>query len=392
MHAARSKRASVLKVALVWAAAVLAAVLVALVATQQPAEAAFPGKNGRIVFESNRTTGAGVDNPTGDYEIFAANPDGTGLVQLTHNILHDHHATYSPDGTRIAFLSGYSVGESGYADFDIYTIPADGGTPTNLTNTSPCYIDDPCPLGIPSAPAWSPDGSQIVYGGFYTVNANGGPITRLFDPAVLGDYPGGGYPPFSWSPDGSNIAFWNNFYHEENPTGDGEIFTVTPDGTSITRLTDNAAEDRDPDHSPDGTRIALSSNRTTGAGVDNPTGDYEIFTVGLGGAGLTQVTHNTSPDHHPAYSPDGTKIAYGNYEGGNVEVLTASATGEGTPTNVTNYPNAFDGVPDWQPIPGRSEPQTKADCKKGGYEEFGFENQGRCVAFVERRASANEQR
>jgi hypothetical protein len=32
------------------------------------------------------------------------------------------------------------------------------------------------------------------------------------------------------------------------------------------------------------------------------------------------------------------------------------------------------------------QPQTKADCKKGGYEEFGFKNQGRCVAFVNKAA------
>jgi hypothetical protein len=49
--------------------------------------------------------------------------------------------------------------------------------------------------------------------------------------------------------------------------------------------------------------------------------------------------------------------------------------------NIINNP-ATDTNPDWQPIPGRATPNTKDDCKKGGYKEFGFKNQGGCIAFV----------
>ncbi|MBA2713912.1 MAG: hypothetical protein H0U55_10235 [Rubrobacteraceae bacterium] len=60
----------------------LGAILAALVAgTAQQAEAAFTEK---IVFVSTRTTGTGVDNPTGDYEIFKMNPDGTGHQAAYH--------------------------------------------------------------------------------------------------------------------------------------------------------------------------------------------------------------------------------------------------------------------------------------------------------------------
>ena len=59
-------------------AAVLAASLLALVWETKPAEAAFPGANGKLVFSSDRTTGTGVDNPTGDQELFVMNQDGTG--------------------------------------------------------------------------------------------------------------------------------------------------------------------------------------------------------------------------------------------------------------------------------------------------------------------------
>jgi hypothetical protein len=49
---------------------VLGATVAALATATREADAAYPGTSGRIAFASDRTTGAGVDNPTGDYEIF----------------------------------------------------------------------------------------------------------------------------------------------------------------------------------------------------------------------------------------------------------------------------------------------------------------------------------
>ena len=70
-----------------------------------PAEAAFPGANGKIVFTSIRTTGPGVDNPTGDEEIFMMNPDGTEVTQLTTNTKREFDPAISADGQQIAFTS-----------------------------------------------------------------------------------------------------------------------------------------------------------------------------------------------------------------------------------------------------------------------------------------------
>jgi hypothetical protein len=64
--------------------------LVALAGTVQQAEAALADK---IVFTSNRMGGAGVDNPTGDYEIFRMNLDGTGVRQLTFNDVDEDEST-----------------------------------------------------------------------------------------------------------------------------------------------------------------------------------------------------------------------------------------------------------------------------------------------------------
>src|ERR687894_1541234 len=63
--------------------------LAALAGTAREAEATFPGNNGKIAFASDRTTGEGVNNPEGDFEIFTMDRDGTGFEQLTGNAALD---------------------------------------------------------------------------------------------------------------------------------------------------------------------------------------------------------------------------------------------------------------------------------------------------------------
>jgi hypothetical protein len=75
---ARGKRRSVVLLSLALGAALTA--LVAMAGVTQEAQAAYPGANGRIAFESDRTTGRGVNNPTGDSEIFTMNRDGSGVT------------------------------------------------------------------------------------------------------------------------------------------------------------------------------------------------------------------------------------------------------------------------------------------------------------------------
>jgi Tol biopolymer transport system component len=59
---------------------------------------------------------------------------------------------------------------------------------------------------------------------------------------------------------------------------------MNSDGSNQTNLTHNAALDAFPAFSADGRRIAFSSDRTTGTGVDNADGDDEIFRMGAGGS------------------------------------------------------------------------------------------------------------
>ena len=120
-----------------------------------PAEAAFPGKNGLIVFASQRTTGPGVDNPTGDYEIFTMNPDGTNVKQLTNNTVFDGDPAWSPTGKQIAFATNRD------GNTEVYTMAADGTGQTNRTKNP--ALDD--------GATWSPDGTKIAF----ATNRDGNP-------------------------------------------------------------------------------------------------------------------------------------------------------------------------------------------------------------------------
>ena len=83
------------------AAIVLAGLLLELAGTARDAEATFPGDNGKIAFASNRTTGEGVNNPEGDFEIFMMDRDSTGLTHSPRT----PHSTSTPSGPQTASRS-----------------------------------------------------------------------------------------------------------------------------------------------------------------------------------------------------------------------------------------------------------------------------------------------
>src|ERR671938_266005 len=118
----KTVRLNHLKAALlaVAAAGLLAAVgLVVLYA--QPAEANYPGANGKIAYAGEGGT---------DEEIYTIKPNGGGKRQLTFNTTVNDQPAYSPNGKRIAY-SGYDGN-----DFEIYTIKAGGGDQRQLTANS----------------------------------------------------------------------------------------------------------------------------------------------------------------------------------------------------------------------------------------------------------------
>ena len=135
----------------------------------------------------------------------------------------------------------------------------------------------------------------------FTMNPDGTGVTQLTENAASDLDP-------EWSADGQKIAF------ESNRERFSDIFVMDADGTDQTNVTDDPAFDqsfsfsRSPTFSPDGEKIAFDSNLDEG--VDNPEGDLEIFVVTLDGARLEQLTKNAARELQPDFSPDGRKIAF----------------------------------------------------------------------------------
>ena len=300
-------------------AAILAAVIFALggllALSASPARASFPGANGKIVFQSERTVGPGVHNPEGDYEIFSVKPDGSGLVQLTDNNQPDLEPSYSAYGNKIAFVR----------NSDIWVMRSDGTDQTRLTYNITQQS------GYAHDPAFSPDGTKIAFSltsvGFgseiYTMDSDGSHQKNL------SNSPGSDYGPI-FSPNGARIAFTSD------RDGDEEIYRMRADGTgNPVNLTNNDADDRRPDFSPDGKRIAYTSYRM---------GSMEIFTMRSDGTDKVRLTRTVYEEGAPAYSPDGKRLAY--EAGGSIARIRT----DGTSPVFLPHGESINVRPDWQPL------------------------------------------
>jgi Tol biopolymer transport system component len=305
-----------------------------LLALMMPAEAAFSGKNGKIAFSSNKSKGKGVDNRTGDFEIFTIDPDGTGLEQLTFNRADDYAPEYSADGERITFTSDREGSSRGIDD--IFKMEADGSDQENLTKTP--RTDD-------SFSVWSPNGRWIAFTSFrgdnfevYRMKADGSAQRNLTENPADDSLP-------AWSPGGKRIAF------QSDRTGNFEIFKMKANGSAKKNLTKNsAANDVLPEWSPDGRRMAFASDR------DSTIFILDIFTMKKDGSSQQNLTETPrASECFSAWSPDGRQIAFDRDWGrpasgctDNENIFRMKADGS-SQKKVTGTRVADDYAPAWQP-------------------------------------------
>jgi hypothetical protein len=115
-----------------------------------------------------------------------------------------------------------------------------------------------------------------------------------------------------------------------------EIHLINPDGSGLTRLTNGGASQ--PAWSLDGTKLAFVSGRD---------GNREIYVMNADGTGLTRLTNDPAADLRPTWSPDGTMLAFSSDRDGNGEIYVMNADGSGQ-TNLTSH-SALDNEPAWSP-------------------------------------------
>jgi dipeptidyl aminopeptidase/acylaminoacyl peptidase len=220
--------------------------------------------------------------------------DFATLLAETNGKVEQFH--YSPDGSRIAYLSARN------GDHHIWVMNADG------TDARPINPHNPVRLvsdGASVQPRWSPDGTWISYrsrGLLFKVRPDGSA------PPVNLTYGRRGSAPM-WTPDGERLVFVTG-----GPRGYSQIATIPskiPDGPiEFTYVTDAPYNHSDPQVSPDGRYVAYTSDRR---GKDDIRGnDIWVRPLTRRSGEERALTPNTvaSFDYSPRWSPDGTKIAF----------------------------------------------------------------------------------
>jgi TolB protein len=236
----------------------------------------------KIVFDSNRNRAE--TDPVNTSELFVMDTDGGQQTFVTKGT----SATWSPDSKRIAYHASASgaglpiKGDPGAAtsDSDIFVGNLDdlisgAGQPTNITNT-PDEIEDDAD--------WSSDGDRLVFTShptsdnpqlsnraeIYVADTDGGNRTPLTGNSYEERAP-------AWSPDGSRIVFSCRI---GGGNADFEICVVRADGSGVVQLTANTVQELTANWSPDGTRIVV-----------HRIPPFELWTMNADGTGEMPLTN-----------------------------------------------------------------------------------------------------
>jgi Tol biopolymer transport system component len=314
--------------------------------------------NGKIVFAS-----------TYDFVLSTIDPDGSNLTTLPPDCSahsncerNAYYPAWSPDGTRLAWSNTnwiLTINADGTGKTSLANDTNQYGFPTTRTAEGTQVIA--------RNPTWSPDGTRLAFVGC----VDGGGVCKIFTMGSSGPSDPNDVVPvpntsrvssgISWSPDGSNIAFAE--YLERTSGGhtfiDLLINTVDLSTGAVTQITHSAGRpagdfvlDANPDWSPDGSVIVFYRRiYHAPTGLSTP---QSIYTTNAEGTAVQNITRDSGgPESvNPAWSPDCTKIVYEHYDGvGGVDLYTINSDGSGEATQVTDG-TAIAVMPDWQTVAG----------------------------------------
>jgi Tol biopolymer transport system component len=256
------------------------------------ASATFSGHNGLIAFVA--------DTGDGD-QIYTVRRNGHDMRQITHVDGEAIRPDWSPDGSRIAFA---------YNECNVALMDADGSNTTVLPSQTPG--------GCETDPAFTPDGTRLVYERFdpsveddavWIMDVDGSdrrPVTSAgaVDPNV--------------SPDGERVSF------AAGPEDAMALFAVALDGSDLFQLTAPLGVAFKHDWAPDGHRLVYTDNAND---LSRPA---NIATIRPDGTGLRYLTDYQAPNQRAyvgSYSPDGQWIVFRHEDGDRSGLYRMRATG-----------------------------------------------------------------
>jgi TolB protein len=182
-------------------------------------------------------------------DIFEANPDGSGLKQLTNTKGYDAEGSYSPDGKEIVFCSNRD------GNLELYIMNADGSHVRQLTHAPGCYN---------GGPFFSPDGKQVVFRSdrkkkdhlqLYVINADGTGERALTD-NLDWVY----WAPF-WYKDGKHIVFTAADHSNPSARPNYDVWWMNVETREKVRITYAPGQDVLPVFNSDGSKLMWTSTR-----------------------------------------------------------------------------------------------------------------------------------